>query len=58
MTNDKAASKPDPSIGLDRVDILTAALEAIVDRSHNGELGTSKVMDMRRIAEEALYHKR
>ena len=30
------------------------ALRAIIDRSHNGELGTSKVMDMRRIAEEAL----
>lgn len=30
------------------------ALQAIIDRSHNGEPGTSKVIDMRRIAEEAL----
>ena len=30
------------------------ALESIIDRSKNGELGTSKVIDMRKIAEKAL----
>lgn len=30
------------------------ALRAIIDRSLNGELGTSKVIDMRQIAERAL----
>lgn len=30
------------------------ALQRIVDRSNNGELGTSKVNDMRKIAERAL----
>ncbi len=34
--------------------ILTAALRAIVARSNHDPLGTSKVNDMRRIAEEAL----
>lgn len=33
---------------------LCAALLAIIDRSHNGELGTSKVIDMRKIAEGAI----
>ena len=33
---------------------LVGAILQIVARSHNGELGTSKVIDMRRIAEEAL----
>lgn len=33
---------------------LLAGLRAIIDRSHNGELGTSKVIDMRNIAERAL----
>jgi len=32
------------------------ALEAIIDRSKNGELGTSKVIDMRKIAEKALHN--
>lgn len=32
----------------------TKALEAIVDRSVNGELGTSKVLDMKKLAQEAL----
>lgn len=33
---------------------LVDALIAIIDRSQNGELGTSKVIDMRKIAEKAL----
>ncbi len=33
---------------------LLEALISIVDRSHNGELGSSKVIDMRKIAEEAI----
>jgi len=33
---------------------LVQALEMIVDRSRNGELGTSKVIDMRVMAEKAL----
>lgn len=33
---------------------LRDALRAIIDRSHNGDLGTSKVIDMRKIATEAL----
>lgn len=33
---------------------LEEALEAIIERSHNGELGSSKVIDMRKIAEKAL----
>ncbi|MBW8635875.1 hypothetical protein K1W69_01665 [Hoeflea sp. WL0058] len=37
-----------------RLDVLTAALEEIIDRSYNGELGTSKVIDMRKIAQAAL----
>lgn len=37
-----------------RLDVLTAALEQIIDRSYNGEPGTSKVIDMRKIAETAL----
>lgn len=36
---------------------LTKALEDIIHRSNNGELGTSKVLDMRRIAEDALKNK-
>lgn len=30
------------------------ALNAVIERSKNGELGTSKVIDMRKICEEAL----
>lgn len=37
-----------------QVSILVSAMNAIVARSHNGELGTSKVIDMRRIAEQAV----
>lgn len=33
---------------------LLEALISIVDRSHNGELGSSKVIDMRKIAEGAI----
>lgn len=33
------------------------ALRRIIARSHNGELGSSKVLDMRRIAEDALEGK-
>lgn len=38
----------------DRLTALEAALRRIVERSHNDPLGTSKVIDMRKIAEEAL----
>lgn len=37
-----------------RCEDLVKALERIVDRSENGELGTSKVQDMKRIAVDAL----
>ncbi len=37
--------------------LLTKALEDIIHRSNNGDLGTSKVIDMRRIAEDALKNK-
>lgn len=37
-----------------RANAAEEALEKIIDRSHNGELGTSKVIDMRTIAERAL----
>ena len=33
---------------------MLAALKAIIDRSENGELGTSKVVDMRNIARAAI----
>lgn len=33
---------------------LRKALAAIIARSYNGELGTSKVIDMRTLAEDAL----
>lgn len=33
---------------------LLEALEAIVDRSHNDPLGTSKVIDMRQLALDAI----
>lgn len=33
------------------VALLRAGLDAIVDRADNGDLGTSKVQDMRRIAD-------
>jgi hypothetical protein len=33
---------------------MKSALNAIIERSENGELGTSKVLDMARIAREAL----
>jgi hypothetical protein len=36
------------------VQALRDGLQAIVDRADNGELGTSKVMDMRRIAADLL----
>lgn len=36
---------------------LYGALLRIIARSHNGELGSSKVLDMRRIAEDALEGK-
>ncbi|KAA3518869.1 hypothetical protein GOZ96_04995 [Agrobacterium vitis] len=36
------------------VDRYRTALSAIIDRSNNGDLGTSKVNDMRKIAQEAL----
>lgn len=36
------------------IELLKEALEKIIDRSYNGELGTSKVIDMRKIAEAAL----
>lgn len=36
------------------IERLRHALSQIVDRSHNGELGTAKVIDMRRIAERGL----
>lgn len=39
---------------LEEIDRLREALEQIIERSGNGELGTSKVIDMRRIAEQAL----
>ncbi|MAZ17936.1 MAG: hypothetical protein CL535_16600 [Ahrensia sp.] len=35
-------------------DVFLAALREIIDRSNNGELGTSKVIDMRKIAERAI----
>lgn len=35
-------------------DIMLSALERIVERSHNDPLGTSKVIDMRNIATEAI----
>lgn len=35
-------------------DDLVGALKKIIDRSHNDPLGTSKVIDMRKIAEKAL----
>ncbi|WP_141494062.1 hypothetical protein [Rhizobium sp. S9] len=35
---------------IDAHDELLAGLRAIIDRADNGELGTSKVQDMRRIA--------
>ena len=38
----------------DKIDTGTTALRAIVARSNNDPLGTSKVNDMRRIAEDAL----
>lgn len=34
--------------------VAVRAFRAIIDRSRNGELGTSKVIDMRTIAENAL----
>lgn len=37
-----------------RDETMYRALEAIIERSKNGELGTSKVIDMRKIAEKAL----
>lgn len=37
-----------------RAEIYKYALERIIERSNNGELGTSKVIDMRNIAENAL----
>ena len=37
-----------------RIDNLRRALVEIIHRSYNGELGTSKVIDMRKIAEDAL----
>ena len=43
--------------GLDEISVYRAALQAIVDRSHNDPLGTSKVIDMRRIAETALTYR-
>lgn len=38
------------------IERLREALEAIIARSHNDPLGTSKVNDMRRIAEDAARH--
>lgn len=38
----------------DDMETMFKALHDIVDRSHNGELGTSKVIDMRKIAEAAI----
>lgn len=35
-------------------DELVEALKDIIDRSHNDPLGTSKVLDMRKIAEKTL----
>jgi len=35
-------------------DVLLKSMRAIVDRSNNGTLGTSKVDDMRQLAEEAI----
>ena len=37
-----------------RYEALVGALKTIITRSNNGELGTSKVIDMRRIDEDAL----
>lgn len=37
-----------------RLATYEAALRGIIERSHNGELGTSKVNDMREIARKAL----
>lgn len=37
-----------------KIALMENALRAIIDRSNNGELGSSKVIDMRKIAEKAL----
>ncbi|EFO31361.1 hypothetical protein TRICHSKD4_3378 [Roseibium sp. TrichSKD4] len=44
----------DLSAAADEITRLRAALYKVVERSHDGELGTSKVIDMRRVAEQAL----
>lgn len=36
------------------IDEIESVLKKIIDRSYNGELGTSKVIDMRTMAIEAL----
>ena len=54
MSYEHIAIATDSSKKKHRVDVLTAALERIIDRSYNGELGTSKVIDMRKIAVAAL----
>ncbi|GKX34874.1 MAG: hypothetical protein MnENMB40S_24920 [Rhizobiaceae bacterium MnEN-MB40S] len=54
LTGNNVNTKSVSSISQDRIEHLVAALKAIVDRSHNGELGTSKVIDMRKIAQAAL----
>lgn len=41
----------------EEIERLRRALVHIINRSNNGEPGTSKVIDMRRIAEEALKEK-
>jgi len=37
-----------------KADRYASALRAIIERADNGELGTSKVKDMRKLAQEAL----
>lgn len=38
----------------EKINVAVNALKAIIERSHNGRLGTSKVIDMRKIAERAI----
>ena len=54
MSYENIAIATDSSKTNQRLDVLTVALQEIIDRSYNGEPGTSKVIDMRKIAEAAL----